>query len=117
MGAWTHLPSVKNPVSALGDSKARRDAEFTEYVTGRMAAWRRVGYLLCQDWDRADDLVQGAITKLYVGWNRVRAANHIDSYAHVVPGAGVPRRAAVGLVAAGRGGRAGARSTRAERGS
>jgi RNA polymerase sigma-70 factor (sigma-E family) len=84
MGAWTHLPSVKNPVSALGESKARRDAEFTEYVTGRMAAWRRVGYLLCQDWDRADDLVQGAITKLYLGWNRVRAADHIDSYAHVV---------------------------------
>lgn len=84
MGAWTHLSSVKNPVSALGESKARRDAEFTEYVTGRMAAWRRVGYLLCQDWDRADDLVQGAITKLYVGWNRVRAADHIDSYAHVV---------------------------------
>jgi RNA polymerase sigma-70 factor (sigma-E family) len=84
MGAWTHLSSVKNPVPALGGSKARRDAEFTEYVAGRLVAWRRVAYLLCQDWDRADDLVQGAITKLYIGWNRARAADHIDAYVHVV---------------------------------
>jgi RNA polymerase sigma-70 factor (sigma-E family) len=84
MGAWPHLPSVKHPVPALGEPKARRDAEFTEFVAGRMAAWRRVAYLLCQDWDRADDLVQGAITKLYVRWNRARAADHIDAYAHVV---------------------------------
>jgi DNA-directed RNA polymerase specialized sigma24 family protein len=26
---------------------------------------RRVAYLLCQDWHRADDLVQVAITRLY----------------------------------------------------
>jgi RNA polymerase sigma-70 factor (sigma-E family) len=84
MSGWPHLLSVKNPVSALGELKARRDAEFTDYVAGRMAAWRRVGYLLCQDWDRADDLVQGAITKLYVRWNRARATDHIDSYAHVM---------------------------------
>ncbi len=75
---------MKNPVPALGESKARRDAEFTEYVSGRMAPWRRVAYLLCQDWDHADDLVQGAITKLYVRWNRARAADHIDAYVHVV---------------------------------
>jgi RNA polymerase sigma-70 factor (sigma-E family) len=68
----------------LGGSKARRDAEFTGYVAGRMAAWRRVAYLLCQDWARADDLVQGAITKLYLQWNRARAADHIDAYVHVV---------------------------------
>lgn len=84
MYGWPHLLSVKHPMSALGGSKARRDAEFTGYVAGRLAAWRRVAYLLCQDWDRADDLVQGAITKLYIGWNRARAADHIDAYVHVV---------------------------------
>ena len=86
MGAWEeHPPSVKNPVSALGESKARRDAEFTEYVTGRMAAWRRVGYLLCQDWYCADDLVQGAITKLSPGGTGCGPADHIYScYGHVV---------------------------------
>ena len=49
-----------------------------------MAAWRRVAYLLCQDWNRADDLVQCAITKLYVRWSLVRSADHIDAYARVV---------------------------------
>jgi len=77
---------VKNPIPALGVSKARRDSEFAEYVAGRTAAWRRVAYLLRQDWSRADDLVQGAITRLYVRWNRVRSADHIDAYARVVLG-------------------------------
>jgi RNA polymerase sigma-70 factor (sigma-E family) len=62
----------------------RRDAEFTEYVAARLTALRRVAYLLCWDWDRADDLVQGAITKLYVHWGRVRALDHADSYAKVI---------------------------------
>jgi RNA polymerase sigma-70 factor (sigma-E family) len=67
-----------------GEWSARRDAEFTEYLTARMAALRRVAYLLCQDWHRADDLVQSAITRLYVRWNRVRTIEHIDAYVRVV---------------------------------
>ena len=63
---------------------ARRDAEFTEYVAARLTALRRVAYLLCWDWDRADDLVQGAITKLYVHWGRVREVDNADSYARVI---------------------------------
>jgi RNA polymerase sigma-70 factor (sigma-E family) len=63
---------------------ARRDAEFTEYVAARLMTLRRVAYLLCSDWDRADDLVQGAITKLYVHWGRVRAIDHADSYAKMI---------------------------------
>ncbi len=63
---------------------ARRDAEFTEYVTARLAALRRVAYLLCLDRDRADDLVQGAMTRMYVHWGRVRAVDHADSYAKAI---------------------------------
>jgi RNA polymerase sigma-70 factor (sigma-E family) len=63
---------------------ARRDAEFTEYVAARLTALRRLAYLLCWDWDRADDLVQGAITKMYVHWGRVREVDHADSYARVI---------------------------------
>jgi len=50
--------------------RSARDAEFTEFVAARMTALRRVAYLLCQDWHRADDLVQVAITKLYANWHR-----------------------------------------------
>jgi RNA polymerase sigma-70 factor (sigma-E family) len=61
-----------------------RDDEYTEYVAARMMSLRRVAYLLCQDWDRADDLVQATITQLYVHWARARAADHIDAYARTI---------------------------------
>jgi RNA polymerase sigma-70 factor (sigma-E family) len=64
--------------------RGRRDAEFTEYVAARLPSLRRVAYLLCRDWSHADDLVQCAITKLYVHWSRARALEHTDSYARTV---------------------------------
>lgn len=59
---------------------ARHDEEFTGYVSARMLPLRRLAYLLCQDWQRADDLVQTAITRLYVHWGRARALEHTDAY-------------------------------------
>lgn len=61
-----------------------RDAEFTEYVEARLPALRRLAMLLCQDWQRADDIVQATITKLYVHWGRARAADHIDAYVRTI---------------------------------
>jgi RNA polymerase sigma-70 factor (sigma-E family) len=61
-----------------------RDAEFTEYLATRLGSLRRVAYLLCRDWNFADDLVQRAIIKLYVHWSRARADGHPDAYARVV---------------------------------
>jgi len=61
-----------------------RDDEYTEYISARMTSLRRTAYMLCQDWHRADDLVQAAITKLYVYWGRAQAADHIDAYARTV---------------------------------
>ncbi|TDD95427.1 SigE family RNA polymerase sigma factor [Actinomadura rubrisoli] len=61
-----------------------RDEEFTAYVTARTPWLRRVAYLLCQDWHRADDLVQTAITRLYVNWRRASAADNLDGYARTV---------------------------------
>jgi RNA polymerase sigma-70 factor (sigma-E family) len=65
-------------------TSSARDAEFTEYAAGRLTSLRRVAYLLCRDWDRADDLVQGAITKLYVHWGRARADGDADAYARTI---------------------------------
>jgi DNA-directed RNA polymerase specialized sigma24 family protein len=44
------------------------ERRYVEYVSGRLAWLRKVAYLLCQDWHRADDLAQAAITRLYVHW-------------------------------------------------
>jgi RNA polymerase sigma-70 factor (sigma-E family) len=62
-------------------AKPDRDAEFTEYVSARQAWLRRVAFLLCGDWHRADDLVQSAITKLYAHWHRARRVDNLDGYA------------------------------------
>jgi RNA polymerase sigma-70 factor (sigma-E family) len=64
--------------------RGSRDAEFTEYVQARLPWLRRVAYLLCQDWQSADDLVQSAITRLYTNWAKVRDASSIDAYARTV---------------------------------
>lgn len=64
--------------------RGSRDAEYTEYVQSRQQWLRRVAYLLCQDWQGADDLVQSAITRLYTHWGRARDAARIDAYARAI---------------------------------
>jgi RNA polymerase sigma-70 factor (sigma-E family) len=63
---------------------AARDDEFTEYVAAKLPWLGRVAYLLCQDRHRAEDLVQTAITRLYVHWRRAAAADNLDGYVHTV---------------------------------
>jgi DNA-directed RNA polymerase specialized sigma24 family protein len=43
-----------------------RDAEYSEYVAARLSSLRRLAAVLCDDWQRADDLVQATLIKLYV---------------------------------------------------
>jgi RNA polymerase sigma-70 factor (sigma-E family) len=61
-----------------------RDAAFIEYVTAAGPWLRKVAYLLCQDWHRADDLVQSSITRLYVHWNRASRVENLDGYARAI---------------------------------
>lgn len=49
-----------------------RDAAFSEFVAARQSHLRRIAYALCGDWHRADDLLQTALTKLYVAWPRIQ---------------------------------------------
>ncbi|MFC7582695.1 sigma factor [Nonomuraea antimicrobica] len=60
------------------------DEEYTAYVSGRLTWLRRIAYPLCQDWHRADDLVQTAITRLYVKWRQARVADDLDAYVRVI---------------------------------
>ena len=63
---------------------AETDAEFAEYVGARLPSLRRLAFLLCHDWHRADDLVQASITKLYVHWHRARRATSVDAYVRTI---------------------------------
>jgi RNA polymerase sigma factor (sigma-70 family) len=62
----------------------RDDADYVEYVQGRLTWLRRVAYLLCQDWHAADDLVQVTITRLFVHWARARRLENLDGYVRTI---------------------------------
>ena len=54
--------------------------DFESYVAARRPQLRRTAYLLCGDWDKAEDVVQDALTRLYVHWRRASHADNIDAY-------------------------------------
>ncbi|MBH5337584.1 SigE family RNA polymerase sigma factor [Streptomyces pactum] len=64
--------------------RAEDERAYTEYVTARLPALRRIAHLLCKDPHRADDVVQTTLTKLYVHWRRARAAEDLDRYTHTM---------------------------------
>jgi RNA polymerase sigma-70 factor (sigma-E family) len=57
-----------------------RDEDFGAYVADRRPHLYRSAWLLCGDPHRAEDLVQEALTKLYIAWPRVSRVGNIDAY-------------------------------------
>lgn len=64
--------------------KADDERRYVEYVSTRLPWLRKVAFLLCQDWHRADDVAQAAITKLYVHWRTASKANNLDGYVRTI---------------------------------
>lgn len=56
------------------------EADYRAFVSARAHPLRRTAYLLCGDWQHAEDLVQSAFTSLYVNWHRVRDRASLDGY-------------------------------------
>jgi DNA-directed RNA polymerase specialized sigma24 family protein len=50
---------------------ASRDAEFDAFDRQYRQRLRRAAFLLCNDWTQAEDIVQEALTKLFVAWWRI----------------------------------------------
>lgn len=46
--------------------------QFAAFVAGRGPALQRTAYLLTGDWALAEDLLQTALAKSYLAWNRIR---------------------------------------------
>jgi RNA polymerase sigma-70 factor (sigma-E family) len=61
--------------------RQQRERGFGEYVAERRAHLYRTAYLLCGDPHRAEDIVQQALTRLYVAWPRASRVDSVDAYA------------------------------------
>src|SRR6478735_121346 len=59
---------------------AAHDAAFSAYFADRRDHVRRIAYLMCGDWHKADDLAQTAFVKLYGAWERIRDPGAMDAY-------------------------------------
>ncbi|KQV77603.1 RNA polymerase subunit sigma-24 [Nocardioides sp. Root122] len=57
-----------------------RDEAFSAFVLARQGHLRAIAYSLCGDWHDADDLLQTALTKLYVAWPRVTRDGSPEAY-------------------------------------
>ena len=57
-----------------------RDAEFEAYMAARQPSLLRTAYLLSGDRHTAEDLVQTALAKLYLSWDRVQRRELLDGY-------------------------------------
>jgi RNA polymerase sigma-70 factor (sigma-E family) len=55
-------------------------AEFSSYVAARRRALLRTAYLLTGDHHAAEDLVQTALARTYLAWDRIRDAHAVDAY-------------------------------------
>ena len=64
--------------------RAEDERRYVEYVGARLPWIRKIAFLLCHDWHRADDIAQTAITRLYVHWRHARAAVSLDAYTRTV---------------------------------
>lgn len=60
--------------------RVERERAFTEYVSGRQGHLLRIAYAITGERTSAEDLLQTALTKLYVAWPRVRREGTEDAY-------------------------------------
>jgi RNA polymerase sigma-70 factor (sigma-E family) len=55
--------------------------EFTAYVAASSARLRRTAFLICGDWQHAEDAVQNTMVKLYASWAKIRDRESLDGFA------------------------------------
>jgi RNA polymerase sigma-70 factor (ECF subfamily) len=58
--------------------------EFREFVAARSPALLRTAYLLTGDWATAEDLLQTALTKIFLAWKRLGEIEAVEPYARRV---------------------------------
>jgi RNA polymerase sigma-70 factor (sigma-E family) len=62
------------------DATVSAQADFDEFVAARSSRLLRTAYLLTRDHALAEDLLQTALTKTYVAWDRIEDHRALDGY-------------------------------------
>ena len=57
------------------------EEDFVEFAEASTARLRRTAFLLCGDWHTAEDLVQTALTKVFLSWRTIRRRDAVQAYA------------------------------------
>jgi RNA polymerase sigma-70 factor (sigma-E family) len=80
MGWRGEMHALTGAEVGVDTGRRQRDVEFPEYVRARQDRLFRTAYLLTGDRHSAEDLVQTALAKLYLAWDKVRDRQSIDAY-------------------------------------
>ena len=59
----------------------RDDSDFSAFAAACRPALRRTAYLVCGDWERAADVTQEALIRVYVAWPRLDKDPGLRAYA------------------------------------
>jgi RNA polymerase sigma-70 factor (sigma-E family) len=63
-----------------GNDRADAHADFVDFVHARQHALQRFAYLLTSNHHTAEDLVQTALAKTYLSWDKLRDRGALDAY-------------------------------------
>ena len=80
MVAMTATEGRARGVPAVAGVRRTKDVEFSEYMAARQPSLLRTAYLLTGDRHTAEDLVQTALAKLYLSWDKVHDRESVDGY-------------------------------------
>jgi RNA polymerase sigma-70 factor (sigma-E family) len=72
-------PAIAEQMRA-GSPAAPEDPDFRDYVTSRGRALLRTAYLLTGNLADAEDLLQAALAKTYLAWDRIEDRGALDGY-------------------------------------
>ncbi|HUR13487.1 MAG TPA: SigE family RNA polymerase sigma factor [Mycobacteriales bacterium] len=64
--------------------KRSDEDRFTDFVRAYSASLFRTAYLMTGDYQRAEDILQTSLVRIYQRWTRIDAMDHPSGYAHKV---------------------------------
>jgi RNA polymerase sigma-70 factor (sigma-E family) len=59
----------------------RSESEFAAFAEACRPGLRRTAFLMCGDWERAADITQEALIRMYVAWPRLEHGHGLRAYA------------------------------------